>query len=180
MKKLLLILLCVPLMFSCGENNDEKVQKEEIENDLTRANIKGKVKEIIETTFSAKESFGEPQKGDLRTKDISKYNEDGNRTEETSYNADGELARKYKDQYDEDGNRTEKTFYNADGEIMFKFQYDEDGNKTESTYYNSDGEINMKWKYQYEYDKLKNWIVRLEYTDGKLTEIIEREIEYYE
>ena len=101
MKKLLLILLCVPLMFSCGENNDEKVQKEEIENDLTRANIKGKVKEIIETTFSAKESFGEPQKGDLRTKDISKYNEDGNRTEETSYNADGELARKYKYQYDE-------------------------------------------------------------------------------
>ena len=34
MKKLLLILLCVPLMFSFGDNNDndEKVQKEEIED----------------------------------------------------------------------------------------------------------------------------------------------------
>ena len=156
MKKLLLILLCVPLMFSCGENNDEKVQKEEIENDLTRANIKGKVKEIIETTFSAKEYFGEPQKGDLRTKYISKYNEDGNRTEETFYNADGELGGKY------------------------KYQYDEDGNITESTSYNADGEIDMKSKYQYEYDKLKNWIVKTTYKDDKLTEIIEREIEYYE
>jgi YD repeat-containing protein len=170
-------------MFSCGENNDEKVQKEEIENDLTRANIKGKVKEIIETTFSAKESFGEPQKGDLRTKDISKYNEDGNRTEETSYNADGELARKYKDQYDEDGNRTEVTFYNADGELggKHKYQYDEDGNITESTSYNADGEIDWKYKYQYdEFDNLKNWIVRTLYGDDILESIIEREIEYYE
>jgi len=147
MKKLLLLLLCVPLLFSCGE----------IENDLTRANIKGKVKEIIETTFSAKESFGEPQKGDLRTKDISKYNEDGNRTEETSYNADGELARKYKDQYDEDGNITESTSYNADGEIDWKYKYQYD-----------------------EFDNLKNRIVRTLYGDDILESIIEREIEYYE
>ena len=52
MKKLLLILLCVPLLFSCEEN----------ESDLTRANIKGNVKEIVETTFDAKLAFGEPQK----------------------------------------------------------------------------------------------------------------------
>ena len=30
MKKLLLILLCVPLMFSCGENDEEKEEKETI------------------------------------------------------------------------------------------------------------------------------------------------------
>ena len=29
MKKRLLLLLCVPLMFSCGEKNEENVQKEE-------------------------------------------------------------------------------------------------------------------------------------------------------
>ena len=43
MKKLLLLLLCVPLIFSCGENpkskkgnteEEENVQKEEIENEL--------------------------------------------------------------------------------------------------------------------------------------------------
>ena len=106
MKKLLLILLCVPLIFSCGEkdneteNSEENVQKEEIENDLTRENIKGKVKEIIETTFDAKEAFGEPQKGDLRTKGISKYDEDGNKTEVTFYNADGEIDFKHKLKYE--------------------------------------------------------------------------------
>jgi len=28
MKKLLLLLLCVPLMFSCGEDNDKEKEKE--------------------------------------------------------------------------------------------------------------------------------------------------------
>ena len=40
MKKLLLILLCLPMIFSCGEKKEE--------NDLTRDNLKGKVKEIIQ------------------------------------------------------------------------------------------------------------------------------------
>ena len=149
MKKLLLILLCVPLLFSCGANEKDNT-------DLTRENIKGDVKQIIETSFDAKEAFGEPQKGDLRTKDISKY--------------------------DEDGNMNENTYYNADGELIWKnnYQYDEDGNRTESTSYNADGELNWNYKYQYEYDKIKNWIVRTEYIDDILESIIEREIEYYE
>ena len=58
MKKLLLILLCLPLLFSCGENK----------NSLTRYNIKGNVKEIIETSFDAKEAFGELQKKNLGTR----------------------------------------------------------------------------------------------------------------
>ena len=149
MKKLLLILLCVPLIFSFGE-------KEEIKNELTRENIKGDVKQIIETSFVAKEAFGEPQKGDLIKKTITKYNVDGNRTETSIYNADGELDSKY------------------------KFQYDKDGNETENSSYNADGELDRKYKLQYEYDKLKNWIVKTEYIDDKLTTITKREIEYYE
>ena len=39
MKKLLLLLLCVPLIYSCGDNK----------NSLTRENIKGNVKEIIDS-----------------------------------------------------------------------------------------------------------------------------------
>ena len=171
MKKLLLLLLCVPLMFSCGE----------IENSLTRANIKGKVKEIIETTFYAKEAFDEPQKGDLRQKKIIKYDEDGNITELTAYLADWEIDFKFKHQYDEDGNMTEETSCYADGELdsKTKYQYDEDGNMIGKSYagwlFNDDDRT-----YQYEYDKLKNWIVRTEYIDDILEFIIEREIEYYE
>ncbi len=53
MKKLLLILLCVPLMFSCGDKKDktDNTEKKEIENDLAKENIKGKVKQIIEDDF---------------------------------------------------------------------------------------------------------------------------------
>ena len=198
MKKLLLLLLCVPLMFSCGEN----------ENSLTRANIKGNVKEIIETTFDAKEDFGEPQKENLRRKYKYQYDEDGNITEETYYNADGDLLRKQKCQYDEDGNITEETDYNADGKIDWnqkyqydengniteetsyntdgelyekqKYQYDENGNITEQIYYNADGELYKKNKYQNEYDKLKNWIERTYSENDKQISIIKREIEYYE
>ena len=202
MKKLLLILLCVPLMFSCGSNEKDNT-------DLTRANIKGNVKEIIETTFDAKEAFDEPQKGDLRTKDISKYDEDGNLTEMTVYNADGEITNKYKYEFDKDGNKTETTFYNADGEMTskwkyefykdgnmtettvynadgeitnkYKYEFDKDGNKTETTFYNADGEMTNKWKGQYDkFDKIKNWIVRTEYINDILKNIKEREIEYYE
>ena len=53
---------------------------------------------IIETFFYAKESFGELQKEGLwhKSKMKSQYDEDGNMTELTSYNADGELDEKTK------------------------------------------------------------------------------------
>ena len=35
MKKLLLLLLCVPLMFSCGEKNKEKNEDTEEEDNIT-------------------------------------------------------------------------------------------------------------------------------------------------
>jgi hypothetical protein len=170
MKKLLLLLLCVPLMFSCGEN----------ENDLTRANIKGNVKEIVETYFDAKEVFGEPQKKNRGGKLVKKFNKDGNKTEWVSYDVDGEMTNKYKFQYDKNGNLTEEDCYNADGEMTgrgkfqcdedgkktekivcspdgvrlmeYKYKYDENGNNTETTYYNVDGEMTNKDKYKYDED----------------------------
>ena len=56
MKKLLLILLCLPLLFSsCGNNK---------KNDL--GNLNGKVKEITTTIFYANESFGDIIKGKIK------------------------------------------------------------------------------------------------------------------
>ena len=92
MKKLLLILLCLPMIFSCGEKK---------ENDLTADNIKGKVKELIETSFNVKEAFGDLEKDDFKSKWKSKYDEDGNRTESSSYDKDGELSYKWKFKYNE-------------------------------------------------------------------------------
>ena len=147
MKKILLILFFVPLLFGCGG--------EKKENDLTENNIKGKVKEIIENWYDAKEAFGDLEKGDLNLKEKSKFNEDGNETEFTSYNSDGELI------------------------FKFKYKYDKDGNKTEETWYDKDGELERKYKNKYEFDKENNWIVQTIYEDEKATSITEREIEYY-
>ncbi|MBT7896966.1 MAG: hypothetical protein HN564_08190, partial [Flavobacteriales bacterium] len=58
MKKLLLIILCLPINY-CSCEGEKK------ENDLTKYNIKGKVNEITETKYNAKESFGDFQKTDL-------------------------------------------------------------------------------------------------------------------
>ena len=104
MKKQILILLILSLHFSCGDG-------EKMDNDLTRINIKGDVKQIIETSFDAKEAFGEPQKGDLTRKLITKCNEDGNMTENKLYYADGEIKWKYKYlyEYDKKKNWTVKT-----------------------------------------------------------------------
>ena len=141
MKKLLLLLLCVPLIFSFVENvKNVNKEKKEIKNDLTRNNVKGKVKKIKGTVFEVEEALGGPQKGNIKQNINIQFNEDGNKTEETSYNSDGELQSKSKYQYDKDGNKTEETSYNSDGELQSKskYQYDMNGNKTEDTSYNAD------------------------------------------
>ena len=161
MKKLLLILLCLPLLFSCGRKKKD--------NDL--GNLKGKVKSVIRMHFAAKEVFGDFEKGDLDYKYEYKYDKDGNITETSSYDKDGKLrlysSNKYK--YDKDGNMTEEASCNKDGELRnkTKYKYDEEGNLTEEDLYNKDGELRNKTKYKYDEDG--NLIEDIHYTkDGKL------------
>ena len=168
-EKLLLILLCLPILFSCGA---EKKQ----DNDLTRENLKGKIKEMTIYVFNVRESFGELEKGNLMWKNKCKYDEDGNKTEERYYK-DGKLI--WKEKY-KDGNKTETNYYNKDGEPKEKQKnkYDKVGNKTETNYYNKDGELEEveKWKHKYKYDVFNNnWILKTS-SDNTITE---REIEYY-
>ena len=114
MKKLLLILLCLPLLFSC--------EGEKKENDLTKYNIKGKVNEITETKYNAKESFGDFQKTDLIYKFKYKYDKDGNQTEQSFYNKDGDLKNQYKYKYEYDHNNTRivSKEYNNDSPYTIK------------------------------------------------------------
>jgi len=177
MKKLLLILLCLPLLFSCGGNKKE--------NWLTKVNLKGKVKELTETTFNAKEAFGDLAKDGLEYKCKYKIDEDGNLIEFNQYDNDGELIEKWKAKYDEDGNLIEESHYDKDGELVLKqkCKYDEDGNLTEWTsfgYFEKDEELDFMYKYKYaEFDKKNNWIVKVRYSNDTPTAIEEREIEYY-
>ena len=126
-----------------------------IENDLTKYGLKGKVSFYSESVFKFEEKFGELEKGSLREKATSKYDEKGNMIEDNHYNADGSLM--YKNTY----------------------KYDEKGNMIENNTYNADGSLSSKYTYNYEFDAMGNWIKKTSITIGKPNQLIERVIEYY-
>tara|TARA_B100000767_G_C19417762_1_gene390652 strand:+ start:189 stop:503 length:315 start_codon:yes stop_codon:yes gene_type:complete len=98
MKKQILILLILSLHFSCGDG-------EKMDNDLIDQKIRGHVKEITETSFDAKESFGEVKKDGVKNKKVQKFNKSGNITESNKYDENGELTKlQYK--YDKKKNWT--------------------------------------------------------------------------
>jgi len=199
MKKLLLILLCLPMIFSCGEKKEE--------NDLTRDNLNGKVKEIIQVRLDAPLVSG--GMSDLIS--IYKYDENGKMTEmaqylgeelikQVKYKADenGFIAPKhvegkeketlpffseegsYEFKYDEEGNLIEHIYHNKYNLMKAEYKYDEYGNVTESIDY-VNGELSNTTKYKHKYDASKNWTM-LTLSSDKLTSShsISREIEYYE
>ena len=182
MKKLILILLCLPMIFSCRD------EKNKIENDLSKENIIGNPKEIKEYRYSAKELFGEAQKEKLLHENIVRFNSEGNITEfirnnsqsyKTYYNEitkqkekthiyDGEELvglKKYK--YDENGNQIEESSY-SNGKLvgLEKYKYDENGNQIEKSSY-SDGELDSR-SFKYKYDENGNQIEKGSYFEGKL------------
>ena len=68
MKKLLLLLLCMPLIFSCGENYEKEKNQEEIKRPksfLELWKVKGNVKSAEYTMYSVSEKFGEIKKEDI-------------------------------------------------------------------------------------------------------------------
>ena len=85
-----------------------------IQNDLTRAGLKGKVSFFSESKYDLVEKFGEIEKDSLRYKKTSKYDVKGNKIEEIIYNADGILSDKYtyKCEFDAMGNWIKKTQIN--------------------------------------------------------------------
>ena len=101
MKKLLLLLLCLPLVYSCGEEK-AKTSKKENKSDLLRKKQKGKVKSVSAKSFFPEEGYGiEDDKG-VTSYYTDIFNEDGNKIESSSLDYRiGEELRKFK--YDKIG-----------------------------------------------------------------------------
>lgn len=180
MKKLLLILLCFPMIgfgqwnYGFGGQNRN--------NHLSKDNIKGKVKEIVETKFEAKKVIGELKKSDLKGQWIYRYDKDGNMLEQIWYRKNGELGSQETFKYDDNGNQTERNFccnykgkpsnssykykYNdgvlnekteyKDGKLRFRYKYDKNGKETEQSRYELSGtfagEVNQKYTFEYDID----------------------------
>ena len=112
--------------------------------------------------------------------DIS-YNERGNRTEEYHYGSDGSLWRKRIYKYDAKGNILESLNYSYRG-LQSKIQYDYDGRSNLTSakmqYYN--GSDNQSYIYKYTFDNKGNWISKTTYLNTIPTNLIEREITYFD
>jgi len=136
MKKLNLILaIFFVFLISCNANNKR--------NSLKEDKLKREVKITTELRYRASEKYGQPQKGELSSKKIKKYNDDGNIIEEKQYWPNGEFMWKKIYEYDELGNKTGKVYRNNDEvniRFVLKFTCDKNGNLAEINEFNSDGE----------------------------------------
>ena len=125
---------------------------QKVENDRTEANLQGKVRSCSEFFYKAEDRFGKLEKGSLNSKYTYRYDEKGNKTEQTTYNPDGSLNKN-------------------------TYKYSENGKLTEVNEYDSDGSLHSTSKY--EYDNQGNWIKRIDFEDAIPKHILEREYEYY-
>lgn len=132
-----------------------------------------------------KESNVYSASGDLVEKVKMTYNTDNELIEESSYDGSGDLVKTVSNSYEKGmivqqsiSEREEKYWGNGDfkdASIILKYNENKDVIEQEITR-NSRIE---KHTYEYEYDKIKNWIKRIQFTDKKPVSIVEREIVYY-
>ncbi|MGA9770884.1 MAG: hypothetical protein WBV94_17720 [Blastocatellia bacterium] len=124
----------------------------------------------------------------LVRKDFYTYDANGNEIEKNSYKTDGTLFGKTVMIYDQKGNRVEKIRYFPDGSIEERsvWAFDTRCNVTEETRYEANT-LSYRIKYSYKYDRVGNWINRVEVfenvkdnqTISEVKTVSERTITYY-
>lgn len=146
MKTLALIFAILSVFSSIGQN---------IKNDLTEINLKGRVSSMSESNYSAIEKFGEAQKVSIESKSIRKFDNNGKLTEYNLYSSDGRLIAEIVCKFDGKGKMTEE---NCSGTMDEKstYKYDDNGYMTEINSYSSEG--SLKSKSTFKYDKNGNKI----------------------
>ncbi len=167
MKKLLLILLCLPLFYSCKT----KADKENIvaqKSTLNEKNIKGKVKQITEKSFYVSNKFGEPVKDSLEYINVFLFDKSGNQTELQILEENGNIYSKRKFKYDKNRNCILIQHYNNDNNLSMyqENKYDEEGNQIERNYYRLD---TLKHKDKMKYNNGNCISVELYNQKGNLT-----------
>jgi hypothetical protein len=183
MKKLLLILLCVPLLFSCGEkendteNTEQNEENEELgkDNDLQKENLKGNIKCIVESHYKATKSFGEIEKGEKiishQINDTIKYNHKGYITE-TSKDLGIKLW-KYYYKYNEEGLlKRITTYYNSKLLSKEEYKYNNKNQLIETVYYSKpnpllshqDTSLSMQEREEYKYNQIGKLIEKSFYS----------------
>ena len=118
--------------------------------------------------------------GDLYEKSTSKYDRNRNEIENIYFKSDGRhLKNTYI--YDSVGNIIEWNTYGYDGKHERRNikKYDRNGNITEMYSYDSADKVLLRYISKYKFDKMGNWVQRIEFCDGIHTIITKRKIEYF-
>jgi hypothetical protein len=125
MKKIIVLTLLIPCIYSCLDNK-------KVKNSLAEKNLKGNVSFVEKVTYAAEHKFGEIQNGILKSKYTYKYDEKGNNIEGNWYDSDGSLEYKYTFEHDDKGNEIEMKDYNSDGSLDYKQTFDYEYDKSDN------------------------------------------------
>lgn len=166
-------LIAISLMlFSFKSGNIQSNPKNK--NDLTRHNIKGKVKSIKETTFGVTDTSSSTQQGDKKTKSFYLYNEKGFVTEMKEYLPNDSLDKKYTYSYNENGSMVENVRLSSNLSLEYKetWKFDANENMIEhSVYSNSDKKnLTLQSKTVCKYDEKNHLIQELFYGSNEKLE----------
>jgi hypothetical protein len=151
-KTLLFILFIFSNLFhySCSGEKDK--------NDLSRLNLKGRIKVLKESQYLVDANGGEVNKGDLSMISISYFNEIGNLVEKRFYASNGDLWFRHVYKYNSRNNCIEEIRHDPESKISSRtiMEYDKKGNKkTRVSTYNQYNELSSKEVYKYD-DKGNN------------------------
>lgn len=113
------------LILSCGQDNATiyGLTSNKINHDLSTDNLNGKVKSIIEISWSASDSTGDMTKGEQTSEIRLEYDENGDQIYLRSYDSEGNLKNEYKYERDSLGNRVSMSAYDLDGNALDKMTY---------------------------------------------------------
>jgi len=112
---------------------------------------------------------------------IYKYNLDNKKNEQFRYKPDGSLKDRRTYSYDKDGNENIQFKFNPDGSFMkFVSEYDKMNNLTIQNWFDEQDEQTHQTSFEYVYDENGNWITKKRSSNGELSMVWERLIEYHE
>jgi hypothetical protein len=149
---------------------------QQIKTSLEQLDLKGRVSKLTVRNFSFSMKFGEPVKemlnhsneyefdtrgniikfshydktGELQSRDITKYDEEGRKFEVRKYFPSGALKSKEVYFYYENGYPSEEFYYDEHGTLLSKVVCDDEGRRRSSFTYNEEGKVKEQTKYEYD------------------------------
>jgi hypothetical protein len=153
-------------------NEKQYLQTELVEDIMNKYDNKGNKVEIVYTSYQRNREDGDEEDSD--------NGEIADTAKADSVNIIGvSKGDNLSSRNDENRNNsnTDTIVYGSSSKVQYT--YDDKGNEIEEKEHNSKGKIIRIFTFKYEFDTKNNWTKKIEFLDGRLIEITERELEYY-